>query len=1450
MATNLEKEERTYNKLLKEDNIRDQNGSRRLEQNAVSSSISQRQEVTAEEHFPLMEKEMAGDKKELNEEYEGTCFCKYNLRHCLPVACCCRNPELTSYENAGFLELATSSWANSIITKGFKTTLQLTDLGELSKKQTAKHSLSKFMRYYAHEKSKNNAEDVSLGKVFWRTTRTKFLLGIIFLIAYLSLEFLKAAVVLRKVLEFVEKPTGSVTDGLIWVVALFLFGIIRSLLISCGFLIMLFAGIEARAAALSLIYRKLSKLKSVGNKSIGELVNLCANDTQRIFECCQFSIFLFGAPFLAILMSVYMYLKFGPSSLIGIGIMILFLPIQALLGKLIVKTRAKVIRITDKRVKMVNEVITWIKLIKMYAWEMSFSNVIKELRSKEKRLLAGLLLMQAVNMSMATLLSSIAPIATFAAHIAFGNNLTVSEAFTIIVLFNIFPPTIALLPIAVRGLSESINAIKRFQNLMKLEEFVPFENEPSDSSLAVSLQKCDFAWNIPEDEMKEKGKKKKTSEAQESSQEANVYTNGKNGDTEPKVQFKNTDGPKRHGPVPKGITPLELKLSPTLYGINLDVKKGSLVGICGRIGSGKSSLIQAVLGQMNLTSGSVEVEKSIAYVPQQAWIINETVRSNILFGEEYNDARYKESCSMCALNKDLEAFESGDLTEIGERGINLSGGQKQRVSLARALYSNSEFYLLDDPLSAVDAHVGQYIFMNYVKKGLKSKTCLLVTHQLQYLEDCDEVIFMENGRIAEKGTYKDLLAAQNGFSKMIQDFKQENQKEEQNEAIEANGLGRMISVKKENTTPRKTRKRTASTSSSNSSELNFGLVGNDGDVVVEVEQNEEEKIERGKIIAKEESAVGSVSWKVYATFMKASGGYFISALGLIMQISVLGIITFGEWWLSNWLTTAEKPVAERIGGNVTMVVLSLADHPETPFFMSIYVAVGGAMFLLQMIASVIFVCLFISASTNLHNMVLKSILKCPMRFFDTTPTGRILNRFSRDLDEIDGRLPWTTEALVKNSSRIIIALVFVAAIFPWFLIAIVPLALLFYYLYCMFRKTNREMKRLDNTSRSPVFSHITASVQGLATLRAYKKTEQFQDIFDHHVDRNSLPFFMFFLSSRWFSIRLDFLCVVTSTVTAIIAVVTAGSSVSPALAGLAIMYSLRITGLFQFTCRLAAETESRFTSVERMDHYARCLEQEGPFEKGDAPANWPSDGRIEFVDVKLRYRPNQPLVLKDVSFSIKAMEKIGIAGRSGAGKSSIFVALLRLAEIDEGQLLIDDQDISEIGLTDLRSKLSIIPQDPVLFVGTLRYNLDPFGKRGDEELWLALEKAHMKDTVANLPLKLETLVVENGENFSVGERQLLCMARALVRKSKVLLLDEATAAVDTHTDTNIQITIREAFKDCTVLTIAHRLNTIMECDRIMVVDSGQVAEFDTPSNLMSDESSKFSTLVKSSVLFK
>ncbi|KAJ0018025.1 hypothetical protein Pint_11073 [Pistacia integerrima] len=844
---------------------------------------------------------------------------------------------------------------------------------------------------------------------------------------------------------------------------------------------------------------------------------------------------------------------------------------------------------------------------------------------------------------------------------------------------------------------------------------------------------------------------------------------------------------------------------PTLSNINLDIPVGSLVAVVGSTGEGKTSLISAMLGELPAVSNaSVVIRGGVAYVPQVSWIFNETVRGNILFGSPFESARYEKAIDVTALRHDLDLLPGGDLTEIGERGVNISGGQKQRVSMARAVYSYSDVYIFDDPLSALDAHVARQVFDKCIKGELRGKTRVLVTNQLHFLSQVDRIILVHEGTIKEEGTFEDLSNNGQLFQKLMENAGKMEEYEEEKEDAE--------------TSDPKTSK----------------PVGNGvtNDLPKNANHTEKPKIGKSVLIKQEERETGVVSWKVLSRFKDALGGLWVVIILLLCYVLTETLRISGSTWLSYW---TDQGSLERHGPGYYNLIYSLLS------FCQVLVTLANSYWLI--ISS-------LYAAKRLHDAMLTSILRAPMVFFQTNPLGRIINRFAKDLGDIDRNVAVFVNMFLGQVSQLLSTFVLIGIVSTMSLWAIMPLLVLFYAAYLYYQSTAREVKRLDSITRSPVYAQFSEALNGLSTIRAYKAYDRMADINGKSMDNNVRFTLVNMGANRWLAIRLETLGGLMIWFTATFAVMQNGRAENPqafaSTMGLLLSYALNITGLLTGVLRLASLAENSLNAVERVGTYID-LPSEAPLiiETNRPPPGWPSSGSIKFEDVVLRYRPELPPVLHGLSFMIEPSDKVGIVGRTGAGKSSMLNALFRIVELERGRILIDGCDIGKFGLMDLRKVLGIIPQSPILFSGTVRFNLDPFSEHNDADLWESLERAHLKDAIRRNSLGLDAEVSEAGENFSVGQRQLLSLARALLRRSKILVLDEATAAVDVRTDALIQKTIREEFKSCTMLIIAHRLNTIIDCDRIILLDSGRVLEYDSPEQLLLNEESAFSKMVQS-----
>ncbi|NWQ79416.1 MRP4 protein, partial [Columbina picui] len=1129
------------------------------------------------------------------------------------------------------------------------------------------------------------------------------------------------------------------------------------------------AGMKLRVAMCHMIYRKALRLSNVAmaKTTTGQIVNLLSNDVNKFDQVTIFLHFLWAGPIQAVAVTILLWMEIGPSCLAGMAVLIILLPVQTCIGRLFSSLRSKTAALTDVRIRTMNEVISGMKIIKMYAWEKSFAELVNGLRRKEIAMVMKSSYLRGLNLASFFVASKITVFMTFMAYVLLGNAISASRVFVAVSLYGAVRLTVTLFfPAAVERVSEAVVSIRRIKNFLMLDEVSHFKPQLHSNyeNIVLHVQDLTCYWD-------------------------------------------------------KSLE------NPALQQLSFTVRRGELLAVIGPVGAGKSSLLSAILGELPKDKGLINVTGRIAYVSQQPWVFSGTVRSNILFDKEYEKEKYEKVLKVCALKKDLELLADGDLTVIGDRGATLSGGQKARVNLARAVYQDADIYLLDDPLSAVDAEVGRHLFEKCICQALHQKISVLVTHQLQYLRSANQILILKDGKMMGKGTYSEFLRSGIDFASLLK-------KDEEVEQPSVPGTPNLKSA----------RSRTFSESSVWSQDSS---VPSQKDGPVEQPPTENALAAVFFFFCSE----GKISFKLYSFFFFAGANCFV--IFILLFFFFLAQVTYFFFFfecdlmilifcmLFFFLNHQEKL-------NITTNFFFFSnetEHLDLNFYFFFFAgSLTVATILFGIIRSLLVFQVLVNSSQNLHNKMFQSILKAPVLFFDRNPIGRILNRFSKDIGHLDDLLPLTFLDFVQTLLQIFGVVAVAVAVIPWILIPLIPLFILFIFLRRYFLDTSRDIKRLESTTRSPVFSHLSSSLQGLWTIRALKAEERFQKLFDAHQDLHSEAWFLFLTTSRWFAVRLDAICAIFVIVVAFGSLLLA-NTLNAGQVGLALSYAITLMGTFQWGVRQSAEVENLMISVERVMEYTE-LEKEAPWETNKhPPPEWPSQGMIAFENVNFTYSLDGPLVLRHLSVAIKPKEKVGIVGRTGAGKSSLIAALFRLAE-PEGRIWIDKYLTSELGLHDLRKKISIIPQEPVLFTGTMRKNLDPFNEYTDEELWNALEEVQLKEVVEDLPNKMETQLAESGSNFSVGQRQLVCLARAVLKKNRILIIDEATANVDPRTDEFIQKTIREKFAHCTVLTIAHRLNTIIDSDRIMVLDAGRLKEYGEPYILLQEQDGLFYKMVQ------
>uniref|UniRef100_A0A914XPA2 ABC-type glutathione-S-conjugate transporter n=1 Tax=Plectus sambesii TaxID=2011161 RepID=A0A914XPA2_9BILA len=1091
-----------------------------------------------------------------------------------------------------------------------------------------------------------------------------------------------------------------------------------------------------------------------------------------------------------IISMIMIYQLLGTATFFGVAIMALVVPINVVIVKRQKKLQVKQMGYKDERLKLMNEILNGMKVLKLYAWEPSMEKLVSDIREKEMHERKHQMYTRIVQDSSYYCTPFFASIAAFAAYTMTGSGdhvLTPSKAFVSLTLFNMMRWPLTAMPYIILCAVRANVSLKRIAEFLTSEELDPNVVEHSKNENAVELQQCTMSWS------------------------------------------------------PSTTTPEEPNAT-VLKDVSLAVRRGELVAVVGKVGTGKSSLLSAIMGEMYKINGRVLVNGSICYVPQQAWIQNMTARENILFGSPFNQQRYDQVVEGCALLPDFAVLQAGDMTEIGEKGINLSGGQKARVSMARAVYQNNDIYLLDDPISAVDSHVARHLFTKVIGQSgiLANKTRILVTHSLTHLKHVDRIIVMTDGRISEVGTYDQLIKDSGAFAGILREYLAElidRQKSEHSvpsgadldDIEEDDALNAVLSDLTANDLSSLPSPTITRQSSRQPTTHNISMCSDSGSARVEQEDRtlSSEGNPAGTLIEEEEVETGTVEWGVYGMYARAAGLATVTAYLLSIIVGGGGFEVASSFWLADWSTdsTLQRNATHSTGERLAIYGVLGMSQALFVGISTFFVAIGSY-----------------TASKRMHGALVHNLMRCPMAFFDTTPLGRIINRISKDMDRADERLPQGLSYCIALSNDVLVSLIIIGVSTPVMIVGIIPIIIIFVLIYRYFVRVSRQMRRLSSTSFSFVCSHLQDSIAGVSSIRAFKAQDRFCNHMEKLNDTTINTYYHTLLSNRWIQVRTDFISNVLVLITALAAVYFGRySTISAGILGLTVSYSLNITGYFGDLCRSWREVETNIVSIERIKEYSNKpteADWESSVDKKPS-ANWPTRGSIKFNRYSLRYRSDTDLVLKQVSFEINGGEKVGIVGRTGAGKSSLTLALFRIVESAEGSIEIDGVDIASIGLHDLRNSLTIIPQDPVLFSGSLRMNLDPFGNYSDNELWTALERTHLKPFALESADKLDQIISEGGVNLSVGQRQLLCLARALLRKTRVLVLDEATAAVDVQTDANIQATIREEFADCTILTIAHRLNTIMDYHRVIVLDAGQVREFDSPGVLIRDSHSAF-----------
>ncbi|KAJ3266799.1 Canalicular multispecific organic anion transporter 2 [Chytriomyces hyalinus] len=1262
--------------------------------------------------------------------------------------------------NVNVFARVTYWYMQPLLVMGSKRELSLEDLWRPDKSQATSAILKKFNKQWSYEKQLaiKKGKSPHLTRALLYAFYPALVIGFFEYCISFACTFMEP-LLLSSMLTFIGNPDAPNYIGYAIAGGIFLNALLNVLMGVQMWITSMSVGYQIRSSLCSSIFRKSLNLSNTARQSTstGQINNMLAADTNHIMWFISMIFSPLGIPVKIAIALYLLWDQLGAACLGGLAIIILAFPLQGLIGKFELRAYDLKQSRADARIEVVNETLNSIKLLKLFGWDVLFHQRVSHARQEELKSVKTLGILRSFNSLVSEVTPLFVSLASFAIFSAINAGTdTVLDAKRIFVsfsLFGILSEPIGAIGYLFSGGSAALTSLNRMQQFLLLEELDSsnVDREISKDGNAIRVENASFKWDAAADEL-------------------------------------------------------------TLQNLDFAVPKGALAAVIGRVGTGKSSLISTLLGEMHKVSGSVRVSGSIAYVSQQAWIENATVCDNILFGAEYQEARYNAVIDACALRNDLKLLSAGDQTEIGEKGVNLSGGQKQRLALARAVYNDADVYILDDVLSAVDAHVDKHIFDHVIGPNglLRSKTRIFVTHGVHHLPDCDRVLVVKDKTIEQQGSYTELMAMEGGTFKTLMDeyardvVMEETASDEFIVATGAEGEPQTQLIESEKDQEKDSENAAAS------------------------EGTDKEKAQDGKLMTKEDAGKGLAKATAFVSYAKAAGIFWV-VLSFALLISAQAASIGTRIWLDHWSTESAK-------------------DPKNPphtigFYLGIYAAIVFVASSLSLSTSLtMYIKVGQNAAKVMHSKMLHGVMYSPMSFFDMNPLGRITNRFVGDIQIVDESLVETYVTFFNYVVQSISTVIVICSVTPLFLTLILPLFGAYYYLQHYYLKTAQAVQRTSRLANSPVYALANTTFAGISTVRAFGKTGAYTDKNDLLQDDMQTSFLTQMTCNKWLQYRLECLGACISFGAAVFAVVER-NRISAGSAGLSLGYALMITQYLYHSMRMWGQVQNSGVSLERIFEYFNLPSEAPQFTDHDTPEGWPRDGRVVFKDLKMRYREGTPLVLKGISVEVKAGEKVGIVGRTGAGKSSLSVALFRLSEADEGVIEVDGIDVAKVGLNLLRTRLTIIPQEPVLFGASVRDNIDPDKKHSDEAIWSALEASHLKARFSDHEEGLEQKIKSGGENMSVGERQLFCLARAILRNTKVLILDEATAGIDLETDALIQATIRREFKDSTVLTIAHRIQTIMDSDKIMVLNAGTVEEMDSPANLLLNPRSAFSELV-------
>ncbi|KAJ3103960.1 Multidrug resistance-associated protein 1 [Phlyctochytrium planicorne] len=1356
----------------------------------------------------------------------------------------------------------TLSYLNKMMYLSIKRPLEAEDIPLLKTADTAEHQATVLQPFTASveeylktlpspsealtadpdSKDKKKSTSKPAGPSFFKVIWTNY--GIFFYFALIAHAFAIASsiytpLVLQDVIRFVQGLPTSYTPtqiseskiGLaIWLFVAYLLKVVGE-----PTMIQLIRTFQFRAYGLirAAIFQKALRLSTAASKEFNEgrvlsMVNVDADQlsnamlsaTDIILLPIQIAATIF---FLVKLIGSNIY----PAAIVMITSLVLAVPLMGAISAYM----KSYMEGGDARVKFIREILTNIKYVKFRAEEMIRMADIDAKREKQLAALKKFLLAVSVVIVLFILPPTLMPIASILLYSkSTGGIIDPAVVFPTLILFaELFQPLQGL-PNSLSSVLTGMVSLKRIQSFLLAEERPPHQiaSAPSttDSDNAIEIKGGSFKWEEP----LEDGDAKKQAEAEKKKAEkqSKKKKKPKKGDklddkedvsesaTELKIIVEDTETAKGEAELKKNDDAVEEKpksSAPLFQDLNLTIPKSKLTAIVGPVGAGKSSIFSAILGDMTSLTADPTIHLSpnthIAYCQQQPWLQSASIRENILFGTPQDDARLDAVIEACDLNSDLKTWADGLDTEIGEKGILLSGGQKARVALARAMYSpTSNLLLLDDPLSALDSQVGKKVFQSTLLSLAATKTRVLVTHQLFVLPSVDWVVVMDEGKVLEQGNFEELMAKDEGKLKDMMKEYQRDHSDKSDAKSTASGSTAIGAL--------------ASTPVPTPAELNL-----DDDSSIQSPANVEDSDPKKPraLMQDEDREKGALKLSVIKFYLEKAGGSLTTVSLLTIFLFFTGSNAMIDLWISWWGDLkfgwlSEDYFKGYAAFGVVNVILILS--------MSFILAAGG-----------------LGASRKMHREAIRGLMAAPMSFFDGQPIGRILNRLSKDLEDVDKQIWLVVLNYLFGLSSILSNIASLTYATPYSLIAFFFLLICYFFFLKMYRCSMREIKRIVSTERSPLNAHISECLGGVVSLRAFEAEERMILLQRTFLDRSNGPTFAQFSVRIWLDLRIQFFSSLIILFVTILGLFTPGYPAS--LIGLSVQVASSLTRNLSVFVLFTAALESEMVSVERLLHYCTRLPKEAPAkvvkEDPKEGEEWPKQGALTVKNLVVKYASMDEPVIKGIDIDIKGGEKIGVVGRTGSGKSTFLTALFRLVEPQSGSIILDGKDVLRMGLQPLRSNLQIIPQEPVLFTGTIRSNLDPNKTFTDDQLWTSLDQVGLKPFISSKDAKLDHPVEENGSNLSMGQRQLLILARSLCSNPKVLVMDEASSSVDVAADALIQDSIKTFFKDSTVISIAHRLNTVADFDRVLVLDKGVVVEFDTPARLLRNGDGVFRKMV-------